>query len=322
MLDNDPLHAVLAPPQAERLRDRLGLGPDAPVELATTGWCKVVVVAGDVAVLVPRNHEMVAPMRREVRALRVLGGVGLPGAPRLDEVIDDPAISPYPLAVVERVTGASLESVEPGLSNRRWREALHDVGAALALVHDRRRGDLDDRPPERHRAILHGLLDADATRRRQALATVAHELGTPSARLDTLVDALTPAAEMRDVVVHNDLHEAQVMIGPEGFTGLVDWQTASIAHPFVDFDVLQWGRGALARLNDGTVAHRRTMWEGYRGDDCYGLGTGDLLDLAWTLNDGWWAATQDRAPVTGFPLDHTLRRHLVEHARSALVARA
>lgn len=91
-MDTDPLYAVLAPPNAERLREQLGLAADAGVELATTGWCKVVVLIGDIAVLVPRHHGLVDALRREIRVLEALDAVGPPGAPRLHEVIDDPAI--------------------------------------------------------------------------------------------------------------------------------------------------------------------------------------------------------------------------------------
>jgi hypothetical protein len=71
-MDTDPLCAVLAPPSAERLRQRLGVGADARVELATTGWCKVVVLFETIAVLVPRHHEFVPAIRREIRALGAL----------------------------------------------------------------------------------------------------------------------------------------------------------------------------------------------------------------------------------------------------------
>lgn len=317
-MDTDPLFAVLAPPNAERLRARLGVGPDEPVELATTGWCKVVVLFESVAVLVPRRHDLVPALRREIEALEALHDVGLPGAPQLLEVVDDPAISPFPLPVVERVDGASLESVEPTLSESQWYEALRDVGHAVALVHDRATGALHDREPAEHRAILHGLLDLDRQKRLETLELGADVLGVSSTRLEILADMMEPAARLSQVVVHNDLHEAQVMIGPRGVTGIIDWQTASVSHPFVDFDVLQWGRGALARLGESTTLHRQAMWHGARGDERCGEGAGALLEFAWVLNEGWWAATQSLAPVTGFALPPTLRGHLIERARDAL----
>lgn len=317
-MDPDPLYAVLAPPNAERLREQLGLAGDTGVKLATTGWCKVVILVDDIAVLVPRHHGLVDALRREIRVLEALDAVGLPGAPRLHEVIDDPAICPHPLAVVERVAGESLESVEPGLSDHGWNDALRGVGAAIALVHDRARAELDDRRPADHRDVLHGLVDPDRARVLHAVHTVAGVLGVSARSAEAIADALAPVGAMPHVVVHNDLHEAQVMIGPAGVTGLIDWQTASIGHPFVDFDVLQWGRGALARLDPGPAAHRRAMWDGADGDRRYGDATGELLDIVWTLNEGWWAATQATAPVTGFPLDPGLRGHLVDRARSLL----
>lgn len=317
-MDTDPLFAVLAPPNADHLRARLGIDPDAPVELATTGWCKIVVLCESVAVLVPRHHELVPALRREIEALEALRDVGLPGAPQLLEVVDDPAISPFPLPVVERVAGASLESIEPTLSESQWYEALRGVGHAVALVHDRATGALHDREPGEHRAILHGLVDPDRQKRLETLELVSDVLGVSSTRYEVLADMMEPAALLAPVVVHNDLHEAQVMIGPRGVTGIVDWQTASVSHPFVDFDVLQWGRGALARLGESATSHRQAMWQGARGDERCGEGTGALLEFAWTMNDAWWASSQSVAPVTGFALPATLRDHLIERARDAL----
>lgn len=147
---------------------------------------------------------------------------------------------------------------------------------------------------------------------------VSSELGVTPVRAEPLASALAAATTIPNVVVHNDLHEAQVMIGSAGVTGLVDWQTASIGHPFVDFDVLQWGRGALSRLAPGPADHRKAMWEGALPDRRYGEGIGELLEVAWSLNDGWWAATQPNAPVTGFPLGDELRSHLIDRARTVL----
>jgi hypothetical protein len=91
--------------------------------------------------------------------------------------------------------------------------------------------DLADRPPVAHRAVLHGLLDSDPVRRIDAIDTVAHELGATAPNRRALAERLAPAAAIPQVVVHNDVHEAQIMIGPDGVTGLIDWQTASITPP-------------------------------------------------------------------------------------------
>lgn len=319
----DPLHAVLAPPNAARLRARLAVAPDAPVELATTGWCKVVVLVEDLAVLVPRNHQVVRPLRREITALDALRDVGLPGAPGLRKVIEDDAICPYPLAVTDRVPGVSLETAEPDLADDAWDRVLRGLGAALATVHSGGARRLRHRDPAPHRAIVHGLLDHDRDARRTALvaAAAAVEVEVDDPAIDELSDALADASRLAGTVVHNDLHEAQVMVDGGEVTGIVDWQTASVDHPFVDYDLLQWGVGALRRFEAvPPERHRRALWEGARGDERHGRATGGLLDLVWALNDGWWAATRDVAPVTALPLARTLRGHLAERARGLLAA--
>ena len=193
---------------------------------------------------------------------------------------------------------------------------MRGIGAAIGRVHTRADAGapMTERPSAPHRAIVQGLLDPDPARRRATARYAAAALDVDG-DVGGLVDALTPAAELGDVVVHNDLHEAQVMVdGGGSVTGLVDWQTASIDHPFVDFDMLQWGRGALARFDPDPAPHRRAMWEGAGGDALVGAWAGELLHVVWTLTDGWWAASSPTAPVTGLTLGAELRTNLVSRA--------
>jgi len=45
------------------------------------------------------------------------------------------------------------------------------------------------------------------------------------------------------VLVHGDLHEDQLLAAGDEITGILDWETARVDHPFWDFDLGEWGTG-------------------------------------------------------------------------------
>src|SRR5688572_33315438 len=106
-----PVLAVVAPPRLARFRERLGLGEDDPIDADFTGWSKLVLLAPRHAVLFPRDHTQVEPLMRDVTALRAVGPLGLPCIPVVREVIEDPAISTYPVVVLDRLPGTPLDQL-------------------------------------------------------------------------------------------------------------------------------------------------------------------------------------------------------------------
>jgi aminoglycoside phosphotransferase (APT) family kinase protein len=47
--------------------------------------------------------------------------------------------------------------------------------------------------------------------------------------------------------VHGDIHEDQLLAEDGQLTGIIDWETARIDHPFWDFDLNEWGTGLWRR---------------------------------------------------------------------------
>jgi aminoglycoside phosphotransferase (APT) family kinase protein len=58
---------------------------------------------------------------------------------------------------------------------------------------------------------------------------------------------LARAARLGPVLVHGDLHEDQLLAENGRLTGIIDWETARVDHPFWDFDLGEWGTGLWRR---------------------------------------------------------------------------
>ena len=49
------------------------------------------------------------------------------------------------------------------------------------------------------------------------------------------------------MLVHGDIHEDQLLADGGELTGVIDWETARVDHPFWDFDLGEWGTGLWRR---------------------------------------------------------------------------
>jgi aminoglycoside phosphotransferase (APT) family kinase protein len=66
-------------------------------------------------------------------------------------------------------------------------------------------------------------------------------------RASVWADLLGSAAQLPPVLVHGDIHDGQLLADGDRLTGIIDWETARVDHPFWDFDLGQWGTGPWRR---------------------------------------------------------------------------
>jgi aminoglycoside phosphotransferase (APT) family kinase protein len=65
------------------------------------------------------------------------------------------------------------------------------------------------------------------------------------------------------VLVHGDLHEDQLLAEGGRLTGIIDWETARVDHPFWDFDLGEWGTGLWRRRRRDFGALWARAWRAY-----------------------------------------------------------
>ena len=267
---DDPLLAVVSPPRAERLRALAGIGPDEAVTADFAGWSKLVLLTETRALLFPRNHELVAAFHHEIEALRVVGAAGLAEIPRVLEVWEEPTLSPYPFAAVTRLPGTVLEALLAGLDAAAVGRIAAQVGALAARWHGLDAGPLKRRPRRdlAHRTGLADLLGTgEAPPQPSALvSTLAPKLQWNDTEAERALAAVQRARALEPVLVHSDLHEGQLLVDPADgstVTGILDWQTARVDHPFTEFDLGEWGPTIWRRHRAAFPELRRRYWDAY-----------------------------------------------------------
>ncbi len=250
-----PVNAVLVPPQAERFAAVAGVDLNRLV-LNVTGFNKLVLLDVDRVFLFPRSAVGVEWFERELAAYRALATTNLDIVPRLAGYWEDPDIYPFPFAAVTRLRGQV--PAEP--------EALiEQLGRAIACWHELDPPALAGaRPPRHHEAAHQRWLRRalDPATSAGAAGEAADLLGRP-ARAPVWADLLASAAQLSPVLVHGDIHEDQLLADAGRLTGIIDWETARVDHPFWDFDLGEWGTGLWRRhRRDFSVLWARA-WRAY-----------------------------------------------------------
>ena len=273
------VNAVLVPPQAERFASLVAADLDRLV-LNVSGWNKLVLIDSDRVFLFPRSADGVEWFERELEVYRALAGTRLNVVPRLLGRWEDAEIYPFPFAAVTRLRGAAPADPEA---------FIEQLGRAIAGWHELEPPPLAGARAPRHHEVpyqrwLRRALDPATSA--GAAAEAAGRLGRP-ARATAWAERLTGAARLRPVLVHGDIHEDQLLAEDGRLTGILDWETARVDHPFWDFDFGEWGTG---------------LWRHHRRD----------LSALWARG---WAAyaevrgldTDPRPLETAFRLRHALR---------------
>jgi aminoglycoside phosphotransferase (APT) family kinase protein len=235
-----PVNAVLIPSQAERFAAVADVDLSR-LALNVTGWNKLVLLDADRVFLFPRAADGLEWFERELSAYRALANTELRVVPRLLGRWEDPEIYPFPFAAVTRLRGEV--PLEP--------EALSEqLGEAIARWHELRPPPLPGaRPPRHHDAAHHRWLRRalDPATSADAAAEAATRLGRPD-RAAAWAELLASAARHTPVLVHGDIHEDQLLADGDRLTGIIDWETARVDHPFWDFDLGERGTGLWARM--------------------------------------------------------------------------
>jgi aminoglycoside phosphotransferase (APT) family kinase protein len=254
-LIGDPLWAVLIPPRLARFRDLTGL-VEATLTTNVTGWNKYVLLAGERVFLFPRQQENVAWFEHEVAVYRALAAGGFTLAPQVRGQWRDDEVYPYPFAEVTRLAGT--RPADPAA-------LFGPLGRVLARIHQVPPPDLAwPRLIERHQRPayrwLHRALDPATSG--DAAAEAAQRLDRPDC-LPRWRARLAASAALAPVLIHGDIHEDQLLASDGKITGILDWETARVGHPFWDFDLGEWGTGLWRRHRRDFSGLWATAWREY-----------------------------------------------------------
>ena len=251
------VNAVLAPPQAERFASLAGVDTER-LTLNVNGWNKLVLLDSDRVFLFPRLAIDVEWFAREVAAYRALAATELSIVPRLLGYWEEPDIYPFPFAAVTRLRGQVPAEPEAFAGQ---------LGQAIACWHDLEPPPLAGaRPPRHHHAAYHQWLRRalDPATSASAAAEAAGRLGRPD-RVSGWTQQLAVAAQLEPVLVHGDIHEDQLLADGDRLTGIIDWETVRVDHPFWDFDLGEWGTGLWRRRRRDFGVLWARLWSAYAG---------------------------------------------------------
>ena len=250
------VNAVLVPPQAERFASLVGVEDTGRLTLNVSGWNKLVLMDSDRVFLFPRAATGVEWFERELAAYRALAGARLDVVPRLLGRWEDPEIYPFPFAAVTRLRGSAPDAPE---------DLIEQLGRVIACWHELEPPTLTGaRPPRHHDAAHHRWLRRalDPATCASAAAEAADRLGRPG-RVSAWADLLGRGARLAPVLVHGDIHEDQLLADGGRLTGVIDWETARVDHPFWDFDLGEWGTGLWRRRRRDFSALWARGWLAY-----------------------------------------------------------
>lgn len=293
----EPLWAVLIPPQLARFRLLAELG-DTPVTVDLTGWNKYVLLTEDRAFLFPRQANNVEWLNRELATYRALEPIGLPVIPRLTGEWRDEAVYAFPFAAVTRLHGvrpldASLVLDQLGRTIAHWHDLIPPIlpGARPPAHHD-----------TAHMRWLRRALDPMTTR--DAVAEAAERLDRRG-QLARWTELLEAGARHRQVLVHGDIHEDQLLVVDDQLTGILDWETARVDHPFWDFDLGEWGTGLWRQHRRNFSRLWSILWQAYA--DERGLDPDPApLEAAFRLRQALYLVENDGDPAVVGTVDEHL----------------
>ncbi len=292
----DPLWAVMIPTEFSRFKALVGVD-DAELHVDLSGWNKYVVLDPERAFLFPRRAINVEWLERELAAYRALEPTGSEVVPRVVGEWQDDAVYSFPFAAVKRLPGEHPADAS---------HLLSQLGRAIAQWHEIIPPGLRGaRPPEHHhRAHMRWLRRAlDPATTHDAVDEAAQRLGRRD-RLAQWTEHLDVAARLSHVLVHGDIHEGQLLAVDGELTGVLDWETARIDHPFWDFDLGEWGTGFWRSHRGDFTRLWATAWRSYALER--GLDTDAApLETAFRLRQALYLLDADRDPdVVGTVGEH------------------
>lgn len=281
----EPLvHAVLPPPELVRFRELVGIA-DVPLDVDVSGWSKLALLTDDTVFLFPRRGRDDA-LLHGARVSAALASHDVEYVPSLRGHWPDDPLGVGPFIALERRSGTRWPELEDGATLSEIEAMLRSLGRATASWHRVAVQDIPTPLPQPDDVLdrnpwLLRLLDPDVSD--QALDDAVRLLHPSTARRGFWQSAVTAVAALAPVLVHGDICENQLMVDEHlEVRTVLDWDTACVGHPLLDFDFGEWGFSIFTHEAEfGRL--RRAWWEGYRSRRGLDLPSSDEVHLVFTL---------------------------------------
>lgn len=208
-----------------------------PKGFGSESW-KVATDAGELLVKVRRRAADAAKLRNQTAALRLARSGGVP-VPELLYTGSSDELGGRPVMVLRYVPGVDAEEVVGDLDAADRNALFSDLGEAVGRLHGIGCAKFTDKigTPE---ADLERWSDVVGKRARSA-ARRNRELGTLDApEIEAILDRLERTADnvsdvVEPVLIHHDLHLANVLLRGGRFAALIDFEQAKAWDPMHDF---------------------------------------------------------------------------------------
>lgn len=316
MTKQQAIGAILTPPQLEAFCKRFGLEVE-DIEPNFSGWSKHILMTEEYVFLFPRHPEYEKGLETELQVYKMFAHFESVPLPKLVDIVYDREISYYRFGVVTRMSGAIFSSVELSLEPSGYEQVLCDLGQLTAVWHqipleyiqktlEPVAFDPSWEEAEFYQWLYPALVPDTVNKAWEDICAlsvkVAQRVDGDFERLTTEDSwskwraVLVELANLSPVLLHRDVHEDQFFVRSETdleITGLIDWGTAAIGNPVLDFNLGEWGVD-IWRYRDHFGQFRRKMWQAYLDARNIQLSTYDGLHLFYTLQELHWAATQSK----------------------------
>jgi aminoglycoside phosphotransferase (APT) family kinase protein len=220
------------------------------------------------------------------------------------DVWDDAGLFPHPVVALRRLPGSMLDHVVEDIDSVALAGVLDQVMALAARWHRADPGVLAGRPlrTQPKQARVDALLDVDGIDPDDAAADVAARLRLLQQQQGRLASVIERARSLEPVLVHGDLHEGQLLVDSDlRVTGILDWQTARVAHPFTELDLGEWGTAAWRGHRRRFPQLRRRAWATYAASRGLDTDLEDDFEAFWSVVHAlrWPESVDGGSAVTG-----------------------
>jgi hypothetical protein len=160
----------------------------------------------------------------------------------------------------------TLEQKLAGLELHVLCDIAERIGALASRWHTVAPGPLALRAPRtRDRKGLHLLLSNEVSEG-EAVQQVQRCLSLDAGETARSREAIRRSRALPPVPIHGDVHEGQILVDPADgmrLSGVIDWQTAAVDHPFAEFDFGEWGPTIWREHRASFPELRARYWQAY-----------------------------------------------------------